>query len=196
MDVFPKNVTDILSFWRDEVGPDGWYRGDAALDQQIRDRFADVWNESRDGSFGLWLTDPAGCLAYVLLTDQFPRNMFRDTAKAFATDASARAAAYGAIEKDWDLELPEPERSFFYLPMMHSEDLADQERGIALIAERLPTTGAGTLEHAKVHCEIIREFGRFPYRNNALGREMIAAEQDFLDAGGYGGAFRRSQDIG
>lgn len=195
MDVFPKDVSDILAFWRDEVGPAGWYRGDAALDQEITNRFGDLWEESLDGSFGLWLTDPAGCLAYVLLTDQFPRNMFRDSPKAFATDASAREVAYAAIEKDWDLELPEPERSFFYLPMMHSEDLKDQKRGLELIADRLPQTGAGTLEHAEVHCAVIREFGRFPYRNKALGRETTPEEQAFLDAGAYGGAFRRRNDV-
>lgn len=193
MDVLPQDVTDVLSFWRDEIGPEGWYRGDAALDQQIRDRFEGLWNGCLDGSYGLWLTDPYGCLAYVILTDQFPRNMFRESAKAFATDGAALAVAYGAIARDWDLEIAEPERSFFYLPMMHSETLADQDRGVALIAQRLPETGEGTLAHAKVHREIIREFGRFPYRNKALSRETTVQEQRFLDAGAYGGAYRRSQ---
>lgn len=181
---------DILNYWLDEIGPEGWYRGDKALDDDIRARFEDVWDENQEGAGGLWLTDARGSLAYILLMDQFSRNMFRDEGKAFASDPSARAAAKAAIDRDWDLQIAEPARQFFYLPFMHSESLIDQDRGIELIGERMPETGAGTLEHAQVHRAIIRKFGRFPYRNAALGRTMTTAEQVFLDAGAYGAAFR------
>lgn len=185
---------DILAYWLDEVGPDGWYRGDKQLDDQIRDRFEGLWDESQQGGCGLWLTDPAGTLAYVILTDQFPRNMFRNDDKSFATDKSARAAAKLAIDRDWDRAIAEPARLFFYMPLMHSENLVDQDRAVRLIHARLPETGQSTLVHAKVHRAIIRQFGRFPFRNAALGRTNMQAEQSFLDEGGYGAAFRAYQE--
>lgn len=185
---------EILKFWLDEIGPEGWYRGDKALDDEIRSRFEVVWEESQQGACGLWLTDPVGTLAYVILTDQFSRNMFRDDAKAFASDKSARAAAKVAIDREWDYAVSEPARLFFYMPLMHSENLNDQDRAVRLIQSRLPETGGGTAEHAEVHRSIIHKFGRFPYRNAALGRLHSAAEQKFMDDGGYGAAFRARND--
>lgn len=183
-------VDNIITFWIDDVGPKGWYSVDDALDQQIRDRFGALWKEALEGGCGLWLTDSRGALAYLILTDQFPRNMFRGDGRSFATDPSARAVAKAAIEKAWDLEITEPARQFFYMPFMHAETLAEQNFGIEMIAARLPENGASTLQHAKVHRDIIQKFNRFPFRNDALGRETTAAEQAFIDAGGYGAAFR------
>lgn len=188
--VTPENV---LNFWLDEVGPKGWYDASDALDNDIRKRFEKAWEGARDGKFSLWLTFPSGALAYLILTDQFPRNMFRGSGKAFATDAAALAVAKSAIHKGWDMKIDEPARQFFYMPLMHSESLCDQERCIRLMCERMPESGANNLLHARAHREVIREFGRFPYRNDALSREDRACEKDYVEQGGYGLTVRRLQ---
>ncbi len=185
---------DVLAFWLDECNPSDWYKSDPDFDTKIRERFADAWCRAYDGSLGLWLTYPSGTLAYIILTDQFPRNMFRDEAKAFATDKCALAAAKMAIDRNWDLRIDEPARQFFYLPLMHSENLCDQDRAVRLIHARMPDHGASNVDHARAHRQVIRDFGRFPYRNKSLGRKTSPAEQAFLDAGGYGAAIRAVQD--
>jgi len=184
---------DVLAFWLDECEPSDWYRSDPTLDAKIRDRFLEVWREATEGSLGLWLTYPTGTLAYIILTDQFPRNMFRDSGDAFATDHLARAASKMAIERNWDMKIDEPARQFFYLPLMHAENLCDQDRAVRLIHSRMPETGISNQDHACAHRAVIRDFGRFPYRNAALGRKTTASEQVFLDAGGYGAAIRAQQ---
>lgn len=177
---------EVLAFWLDEIGPDGWYTGGEALDQTIKDRFEGVYKQACDGALSLWLTYPKGTLAYIILTDQFSRNMFRGTAEAFASDKVARAAAKMAISKGWDLKIDEPARQFFYMPLVHTECLVDQDRAVRLIMTRMPETGAANLLHAKAHREVIRMFGRFPNRNAVLSRETPKAEARFLDEGGYG----------
>jgi uncharacterized protein (DUF924 family) len=176
----------VLDFWLHEVGEAGWYGGGAAVDEACRDRFGALWEAAERGGLEHWVDGTAGSLAYLIVTDQFPRNIFRGSARAFATDAPALAAARRAIAAGWDMGAPEPERQFFYLPQMHSEVLADQEECIRLIAARMPATGASNLLHARAHAEVIRRFGRFPYRNAALGRGTTDAEQAFLSGGGYG----------
>lgn len=180
MDIQPK---DILHFWIDEVGPEGWYRQDATLDDTIRDRFLEAWHAARLGSFEHWTIDPRGCLALLILIDQFPRNMFRDCAQAFASDDQARAVAKAALRRGFDEAVPMPERQFFYLPLMHSESLPDQERSVRLF--QLNGEGRENLDHARAHRAVIRRFGRFPYRNGPLGRKTTAAETAWLEAGGY-----------
>lgn len=177
---------EVLSFWLDETGPDGWYNGGDALDAEIKRRFEPAWDAAMAGQYGMWLTYPSGTLAYIILLDQFSRNMFRGTAKAFASDRFALAVAKQAIGKKWDMKIAEPARQFFYMPLMHSENLADQERCIRMMMARMPESGANNLLHARVHREIIRMFGRFPYRNDALSRGVSEGERDFLDNGGYG----------
>jgi len=188
------NVEKVLTFWLDECEPSDWYRSDPNLDQSIRDKFLDTWHLAAEGALGLWLTYPSGTLAYIILTDQFSRNMFRDHADAFATDRCALAAAKMAIDRDWDMKIDEPARQFFYLPLMHSEVLTDQDRAVRLFHSRMTKTGDGNVVHARVHREIIREYGRFPYRNAALGRRTTALEQTFLDGGGYAEILRSLQD--
>ena len=139
-----------------------------------------------DGKFGMWLTYPSGSLAYILVVDQFSRNMFRGSSKAFSSDRVALAAAKQAITHKFDLAISEPARQFFYLPLMHSESLQDQERCIRLMNERMPADGINNLLHAKTHREVIRKFGRFPTRNEALNRKNTALEADFMKNGGYG----------
>ncbi|MBD3677018.1 MAG: DUF924 domain-containing protein [Rhodobacteraceae bacterium] len=179
------NPNDILTYWLDEIGPQGWYKGGDDLDQEIRDKFQQAWEQAQEGAFSLWLTYPSGVLAYLILMDQFPRNMFRGTARAFSSDRVAVAAAKAAVQKGWDMKIDEPARQFFYLPLMHSENLGDQDRCVRLMKTRMADTGADNLLHARAHREVIRMFGRFPYRNEALGRATKPTETEFLEGGGY-----------
>ncbi|SEM48093.1 Uncharacterized conserved protein, DUF924 family [Loktanella fryxellensis] len=186
-----QTAEDVLGYWLDEVNEADWYRQDDAIDATIRERFLSTWQRAADGHLGLWLTCPSETLAYIILTDQFPRNMFRASGEAFSTDALALAAAKMAIDRDWDLRIDAPGRQFFYLPLMHSENLADQDRAVRLFHTRMPDAGAANLDHARAHRAIIRSFGRFPYRNDALDRPTTAAEASFLRDGGYGAMLRQ-----
>ncbi|WP_293572841.1 DUF924 family protein [Phaeobacter sp.] len=186
---------DILNFWLNEVGEKGWYLQDEALDADIRARFETTWQLAREGGCDYWRTGPRGVLAFIILTDQLPRNMFRNAAEAFASDGQALSAAKCAINKSWDLKIDEPQRQFFYLPLMHSENLCDQERCVRLMLERMPKNGASNLLHARAHREVIRQFGRFPYRNEALARNSTAPELDYVMAGGYGSTVRQLEVV-
>jgi len=176
---------DVLKFWLDEVGPEGWYDSSETLDQEIRTRFEAAWEGAREGKFGLWLTHASGALAYIILTDQFPRNMFRGNGNSFATDRNARAAAKVAIARKWDMRIDEPARQFFYMPLMHSENLCDQDRCVRLMCERMPVGRESHMLHAKAHRQVIRDFGRFPYRNDALSRKFTPNETNYVASGGY-----------
>ena len=180
---------EILSFWIDQTGEAGWYRQSDALDAEIRRLYLDLWEEARTNGLG-WAPNPKTALAKLILLDQFPRNMFRGDARAFATDRLALARAKSAIELDWDLRFTGPERQFFYLPFMHSEISSDQDQCVRLVLLSLGRTD--TLTHARAHREVIRRFGRFPYRNAALGRRTTPPEAKFLDAGGYRHAYEEA----
>ncbi len=184
---------DVLSYWLDEVGPKGWYDVSDDRDAEIRSRFQKIWEEAREGTCGLWLTYPSGTLAYIILMDQFPCNMFRGSGLSFATDKHAVAAAKAAIHRKWDLRIDEPARQFFYLPLMHSENLCDQERCIRMILERMPKNREEHLLHARAHREVIRQFGRFPYRNESLDRASTVPERSYVAQGGYGATLRDLQ---
>ncbi|MCC5986887.1 MAG: DUF924 domain-containing protein [Pararhodobacter sp.] len=184
-----KLAEEIVAFWSD-IGPEGWYASDAALDEKIRARYGEVWKEAQAGGLRQWFGNPEGALGYLILTDQFPRNMFREDARAFATDELARTAAQVCVDRKLDLHLPEPIRQFFYMPFMHAENLFDQDRCVCLIIARMPETGAHNLLHARAHREVIRRHGRFPWRNEVLGRQSSEGEQAFLAEGGYGAMVR------
>lgn len=184
---------ELLDFWLTEIGPDGWYAGGEAIDSTCRARFEDLWTAARDGHLDHWIDGTVGTLAYLILTDQLPRNMFRGTAKSFATDARALAAARRALEMGWDKGAPEPDRQFFYMPFEHSEDPADQSLAVTLMEERMSSDPEMAL-HARAHQYVIARFGRFPGRNVALGRFSTPEEQDWLDAGGYAAELRRMQE--
>jgi len=173
---------DILAFWR-TAGPDKWFEKDDAFDDEIRRRFLSTYEAAAAGKFTAWEASAQGALALLILLDQFPRNMFRGQARAFATDPLARAVASRAILNGFDGAFPDL-RSFFYLPFEHSEDLADQERGITLYKA---AGDADNLKWAELHADIIRRFGRFPHRNAVLGRVGTPEEQKFLDDGGFKG---------
>ena len=174
---------DVIAFWR-EAGPDRWFTKDAAFDEDIRRRFLDLHEQAAAGKLTRWEQSAGGALALLILLDQFPRNMFRGDARAFATDPLARAIAAGALIRGFDAQAPDGMRGFFYLPFEHSEDLADQERGIAFYKAAGDADG---LKWAKIHADIIRRFGRFPHRNAVLGRVTTPEEQAFLDGGGFAG---------
>ena len=186
----PTEAEKVLAFWLEEVEPRQWYVADEALDATIRDRFGKLWDRAEEGALGHWLTEPNGALAYIIVTDQFARNIWRDDARAFQLDEQARSVAKLAIDNGWDLEIVPPGRQFFYLPLMHSENLVDQDRAVRLFHERMPEAKDNLL-HARAHRKVIREFGRFPFRNAALGRETTDAEREWLDAGGYGAVIKR-----
>ena len=173
---------EINHFGLDEVGEKGWYEKSDALDQTIRDRFLATW-ERADTLADDWCATPEGALAFLILTDQFPRNMFRGDPRSFATDALALRMADQAIARGFDLATPEPQRQFFYLPFEHSEQLAHQDRCVELFRERMP---GENLHHARMHREAIAAFGRFPWRNEALGRDPTEEEKKVMEAGGYG----------
>ena len=173
----------VLAFWRD-AGPDKWFKKDDAFDAEIRTRFLATYDAAVRGELAGWEQTREGALALVIVLDQFPRNMFRGSARAFAADPLALAVATRAIGRGFDLQLPVQERSFFYLPFEHSESMADQERCCELFRS---TGDAELLKWAELHTDIIRRFGRFPHRNAALGRITTAEEQSFLDSGGFAG---------
>jgi uncharacterized protein (DUF924 family) len=180
------DIERILGFWLDEVGPNGWYQSSEAIDARIAADFRDLWDRAMAGGLIDWPGSARGALAYLILTDQFPRNMFRGTGRAFASDGLARRVAGSAIWRGLDLATAEPQRQFFYLPLMHSEVLPDQERSIRLILTRMPETGRkNNLPHALQHREVIRRFGRFPSRNRPLGRRDTEAERAYRATGGY-----------
>jgi uncharacterized protein (DUF924 family) len=178
-----ESASDIVVFWRD-AGPDRWFEKDAAFDKEIVDRFLATHEAAAAGKLSDWEQTAQGSLALLILLDQFPRNMFRGDARAFATDALALAVAAGGIVRGFDARVPATMRGFFYLPFEHSEDLADQERGIAFYKASGDADG---LKWAEIHADIIRRFGRFPHRNAVLGRATTAGEQAFLDGGGFAG---------
>ena len=177
---------EINAYWIDDLGEEGWYRGGAELDAEIRGRFEEDWHRLMRGEYEHWRCGPRRTLAYLILADQMPRNMFRGTAGAYASDGRARAAAYAAVNQGWDMQTALPERQFFYLPFEHSESLSDQERCVRLMMLRMES--AESVLHARAHREVIRRFGRFPYRNAHLGRATTPAEQVLLDRGGYAAA--------
>ena len=176
-------AVDVLAYWR-ALGSQRWYAKDDAVDAEIRKTFLPLYGAAVEGLLKEWEHDAQGALALVIVLDQFSRNMFRGSAAAFAADPLARAVADRAIARGFDRHFTHPERRFFYLPFMHSEALADQERCCELCREAQDQDG---LAYAEQHAGIIRRFGRFPHRNRLLGRETTPQEQAFLDGGGFAG---------
>lgn len=184
----PPAAREVLDFWfgteQDSIAEHGkslWFVKSAAIDAEIRRRFLSAYELGSAGQLGEWRTSALGNLALVVLLDQFPRNMFRGDARAFAADPLAREVAAQAITRGFDQELKALERVFLYLPFEHSESLADQQRSLALFAglsEFAETREM--LRYAQLHYDVVERFGRFPHRNAILGRESTAAEREFL----------------
>lgn len=171
---------DILHYWFDHLGPNYWFNANDDIDEEIRSRFEQLWNSMRGEAALFFVTDPREALAAVILFDQFPRNMYRDEADAFSTDLLALGIAKGAIEAGFDASLPHEQRGFLYMPFMHSERMAEQDRSVELF------DGLGDkqqLDYAILHRDMIARFGRFPHRNEILGRESTKAEAEALSLG-------------
>jgi uncharacterized protein (DUF924 family) len=192
-------IERVLSFW---FGPPGapplanaarWFTPDPAFDAAIRERFAGTVARAEAGELEPWRETPLGALALVIVLDQFPRNLFRDSARAFAHDAAARDVALDAEARGFDRALSSVERWFLYLPLMHAEEPALQERSVARF-ESLAATApaelrealAGAADYARRHRDVIRRFGRFPHRNRALGRAGTPEELAYLAEPGSG----------
>jgi len=170
-------IDEIIRFWFEELLPKDWFRKDEAVDGTIASRFGATYHELRSGVPASWLDKPEGFLAAILVLDQFPRNMFREEARAFATDQPALALAKRAIAEGAAAKLSPNQRSFIYVPFQHSEDKADQARSVALFTVLGQPLG---LDFALRHQAIIDRFGRFPHRNAVLGRASTEEEQAFL----------------
>jgi uncharacterized protein (DUF924 family) len=172
----------VLRFWFEETPRSAWFRGGPESDRSVRERFGDLSRRALEGALDPWADTPEGALALVLLLDQFPRQIWRDQARAFAGDARAQALTLKAIEAGWIAAEPAPERRQFWLmPLMHSEDLSVQEQGLPLCKRY---TDPRTADFARRHRDVIARFGRFPHRNAALGRPSSAEEEAFLQQPG------------
>lgn len=178
----PADARALIDFWH-AAGPERWFAKDAAFDAECRERFLELHLRAARRELDDWMATAPGALALVLLLDQLPRNAYRGTAHMYATDPLARAFTARALESGFDDAVHADLRRFFYLPFMHSEDAADQQRSVELSAG----LDDATAHHAREHRDIIARFGRFPHRNTLLGRETTAAERAFLDAGGFAG---------
>ncbi len=176
--------SEVLRFWFEEVPPERRFQVDENVDRVIRDRFSALHDAALAGALESWEEEAERALALLILLDQFSRNLFRGDGRAFAADAAARGIAHRSIARGFDRAVGEEKRMFFYLPFMHSEDLVDQDRCVALVRENLPNNELG-LYHAGKHREVIARFGRFPHRNEVMGRPATEDEAAFLAGGGY-----------
>jgi uncharacterized protein (DUF924 family) len=180
----------VLDFWFGKpLGPrrKAWFEKNGLFDESIRARFLTLHNAAAGGACAAWSETAQGALALIVLTDQFPRNLFRGSGRAFATDAIAIATARHVLDKGWDTSMLPVERMFVYLPFEHSEVLADQDRSCTLFEplDGFPET-ADAVEYSEKHRVIVRRFGRFPHRNAALGRKSTPEETEFLKQPGSG----------
>lgn len=180
---------ELLEFWRD-AGMGKWFRGGDDFDAECRARWLDAHFAAARRAFDDWMDAADSALALVLLLDQFTRNVYRGSAQAFAADPIARSVAERAIARGFDRALSFSPRGFFYLPFEHAEELALQDRSVALFqalaAEAPPSltkSAEELLSYAEKHRAVIARFGRFPHRNEVLGRESSAEEREFLKAG-------------
>jgi uncharacterized protein (DUF924 family) len=174
---------EIFLFWKD-AGPEKWFNSDPAFDEQVRARFLETYEAGMRGELEHWERSAYGAFSLVILFDQFPRNMFRGTPKAFASDEKAKQIADRAIAEGRDKAVDPEVHTFFYLPYMHSEALADQERCVALMAE---SGKQENIKYAEIHRDAIARFGRFPHRNEILGRKSTPEEIAYLEGGGFRG---------
>jgi uncharacterized protein (DUF924 family) len=174
---------EIFLFWKD-AGPDKWFKSDPAFDEQVRARFLETYEAGIRGELDGWERSTYGAFALVILFDQFPRNIFRGTPKAFSSDEKAKQIAERAIAAGRDKAVDPEVHTFFYMPFMHSEALADQERCVALMRE---SGKQENVKYAEIHRDAIARFGRFPHRNEILGRKSTPEETAYLEGGGFTG---------
>ncbi len=176
---------EIIHFWFEETQPQQWFQKSPDFDALVRNRFSTIYEMAKDGLCNNWSSDAEGALALVIVLDQFPRNMFRDTPAAFATDEQALLAAKQAIAKGFDQILEPVKRGFLYVPFQHSENMNDQNRSVELMGAMQYDNPAG-YDYALRHRVVIEKFGRFPHRNKILGRENTPEEEEYLKLPGAG----------
>jgi len=170
---------EVLDFWFDDAHKKRWFHSTPDFDREIRDRFEDCWRQAAADRLGDWEETAEGALALVILLDQLPLNMFRDRPEGYSGEPLARAVATRAIGRGFDRDLDDPGKAFLYLPFMHSENLADQDRAIALFEA---ADLQDNLRWARHHRGIVHRFGRFPHRNAVLGRDSSDEELAWLDS--------------
>lgn len=176
---------EVLDFWFRELTPAQWFEGGDDIDRTIRERFAKRVDQALDGTLDHWAATPRGRLALIILIDQFIRNVFRGEARAYSGDEKAQKLVLAGLDLEADKALTLSERQFFYMPLMHAEDLALQDRSVALFAA-LEAEVAGIHAFARGHRNVVARHGRFPTRNSALGRADTEAEEAYLrEGGGY-----------
>lgn len=176
---------EILHFWFEETQAQQWFQKNDDFDNLIRERFLGTYRLAADGVCDLWRDEAEGCLALCIVLDQFPRNMFRGTPESFATDAKALQVARHSIARGFDQTFVPVRRRFLYLPFEHSENLADQDRSVALFQSMKEQDLLG-YDYALRHQAVIERFGRFPHRNAILGRQNTAEEDEYLAQAGAG----------
>ncbi|HPF78573.1 MAG TPA: DUF924 family protein [Alphaproteobacteria bacterium] len=176
---------DILDFWFVETQPAQWFQVNEDFDNLIRDRFAEPYEMGARGEFDNWQNSADGALALCILLDQMPRNMFRGTPKAFATDKKALVIAKYALSKGLDQVLSAQKRRFVYLPFEHSENINDQRRCVELF-EKMKDDDPLGYDYALRHLKVIEKFDRFPHRNKILGRDNTPEEEEYLAQPGAG----------
>ncbi|QFY63094.1 DUF924 domain-containing protein (plasmid) [Rhizobium grahamii] len=174
---------EVCAFWFEKCDRKDWFEGAAELDSEIKRQFRDTHLALASGESSVWRETPQNRLAMTVVLDQFPRNIYRGTALAFATDGLALAEAELALQSGDDKRVPEEFRVFFYLPFEHAEDIAQQDRSVALFAE---LGDPEFLDYARRHREVIASYGRFPHRNRVLGRQSTEAELRYLAQPGAG----------
>lgn len=176
---------DVLAFWFEETQPPQWFQVNPDFDAQITERYADAYDKAAHGIFDDWKNDPDGCLALCLILDQFPRNMFRGTPQAFATDGRALVISKYALAKGFDQVLAPIKRRFLYLPFEHSENLNDQRKCLELF-EKMKKDDPLGYDYALRHLKVIEKYGRFPHRNKILQRMNTPDEEEYLAQSGAG----------
>ncbi len=176
-------ANEVLDFWQ-AAGPSAWWQKNSKFDAEIKMRFDRLHQQAATGILDEWHNEPASCLALVIILDQFSRNLHRGSDRAFAQDAAALKLAKYAVENGFDRNQPQALYDFFHLPFMHSENLEDQKACVELICV---SGNQGSIKAAIEHRDIITRFGRFPHRNDVLGRQNSPEEQAFLDGGGFSG---------
>ena len=173
------DIDRVLDFWFTKPISDHWFSSTPDIDQQITDTYKSIWELAKSGEYDEWKTSADGCLALCILLDQLPLNMFRGEAKSFSTEQQAVSITKYAIKTGLDNEIANDRVSFLYMPLMHSENMADQDLAVSCFDK---TKLEGNLRFAKHHRKIVAEFGRFPHRNEALGRASSPAEKEYLNS--------------
>jgi len=170
-------IHEILEFWFSEAVKPMWFNSTPMFDEELRQRYEKIWGLARAGTFDHWESEAEGAVALVIILDQFPLNMFRQHARQYSTEAHARKIAGAAIEQGLDQQLTPAQQAFLYLPFMHSESIVDQDRAVELYEKAGLKENLGFAIH---HRDVVKHFGRFPHRNQYLGRSSTPEELEYL----------------